>query len=356
MPRAARFVVSLLLAAALLPAHARPQVQAPAAASRQVEAAQARPGAAAPAPEAAVREFAPIVVTGLQPGPGLWKVSRGDHVLWVLGTLSPLPRGIEWDTNAVEKAISRSQEVLQSPSVQIESDAGFFGKLALIPAALRARKNPDGRSLQQLVPPQEYARWQALKRKYIGGDRGIERWRPVFAALELYDKAIRKSGMRQGGVVAPVVEKMAKRYGVKITKPEVLVTIAKPRETLQDFAATTLDDRDCFTRTLDRIEGDLGTMVVRANAWAIGDIQTLREQPFGNQFTACTAAFTGAALARKHGVADLPQRLERKWMAAAEAALARNTSTFATLPIAELLKEDGYLAKLQAKGYQVEAP
>ncbi len=348
-------IVLFALASGYMP-HAQAQVRGepPAAAPARDEAPE--PDAAAAATDPEVREFQPIVVTGMQPGPGLWRVSRGDHVLWVLGTLSPLPRGIEWDTNAVEKTISRSQEVLQSPSVRIESDVGFFGRLALIPSAFRARKNPDGRTLQQLLPPRDHARWLVLKRRYIGGDRGIERWRPVFAALELYDKAIRKSGMRQGGVVAPAVEKMAKRYKVKLTEPEVVVTVAEPKRALREFAATTLDDRDCFTRTLDRIEGDLDTMVVRANAWAIGDLQTLREQPFGNQFTACSAAFTGAALARRLGIADLRQQLERKWLAAAESALARNRSTFATLPIAELLKPDGYLAKLQAKGYQVEAP
>ena len=320
----------------------------------RAEALQA--GAATPSPPDDVRDLPTLVVTGAQPGPGLWKVSKGDHVLWVLGTLSPLPRGIEWDASRVDEVIAQSQQVLASPSVSVKSDTGFFGRLALIPTAFKARRNPDGRTLQQLVPPADYARWQALKARYIGGERGIEQWRPVFAALELYGKAIRKSGMRQGGVVEPVVRKLARKHAVATVEPKVLITIAKPKQALREFAATTLDDRACFSRTLDRIEGDLGTMVVRANAWSIGDIQTLREQPFSNQFTACSAAFTGAALARKHGIADLPQRIERTWMAAAEAALARNRSTFATLPIAELLKPDGYLAKLQAKGYEVEAP
>lgn len=36
--------------------------------------------------------------------------------------------------------------------------------------------------------------------------------------------------------------------------------------------------------------------------------------------------------------------------------MARNTSRFAVLPIGELLKTDGYMARLQAKGYEVQAP
>lgn len=346
-----RILIALLLLCS--PMHAASALQGGAAAiAKPVEAA---PRVAAQAADD-VRDLPTMVVTGVQPGPGLWKVSKGDHVLWVLGTLSPLPRGMEWDSKAVEQAVAQSQEVLGSPTVAIKSNTGFFGRLAMIPTALKARRSPDGRTLQQLVGAQDYARWQVLKARYIGSDRGIEQWRPVFAALELYDKAIRKSGMRRGGVVEPVVEKLAKRYRLKTVSPEARITIDNPKQALREFAATTLDDRECFTRTLDRIEGDLGTMVVRANAWSIGDIQTLREQPFSNQFTACSAAFTGAALARKHGIADLQQRMERTWMTAAESALARNKSTFATLPIAELLKTDGYLAKLEAKGYTVEAP
>ena len=37
-----------------------------------------------------------ILVAGQRPGPGLWKVSKGDHVLWVFGTYSPLPKKMEW--------------------------------------------------------------------------------------------------------------------------------------------------------------------------------------------------------------------------------------------------------------------
>jgi hypothetical protein len=37
-----------------------------------------------------------VLVTGEQPGPGLWKISRGDHVLWILGAQYPLPKKMTW--------------------------------------------------------------------------------------------------------------------------------------------------------------------------------------------------------------------------------------------------------------------
>ncbi|MGV7186159.1 TraB/GumN family protein, partial [Xanthomonas axonopodis pv. bauhiniae] len=56
----------------------------------------APPKVAVPAPAPAVVDLEAMVVRGVQPGPGLWKVSKGDHVLWILGTLSPLPKDLEW--------------------------------------------------------------------------------------------------------------------------------------------------------------------------------------------------------------------------------------------------------------------
>jgi hypothetical protein len=42
-------------------------------------------------------ELDQVLVTGEQPGPGLWKVSKDDHVLWILGTLAPLPQKMSSD-------------------------------------------------------------------------------------------------------------------------------------------------------------------------------------------------------------------------------------------------------------------
>jgi hypothetical protein len=46
----------------------------------------------------------------------------------------------------------------------------------------------------------------------------------------------------------------------------------------------------------------------------------------------------------------------RDWIEAAKAALARNASTFAVLPIHEAIRPDGYLAALRDQGYEVEEP
>ena len=59
---------------------------------------------------------------------------------------------------------------------------------------------------------------------------------------------------------------------------------------------------------------------------------------------------------RKRSAVDIDAELRKLWLDAAREALTANTVSFATLPIRELLKEDGYLARLKADGYVVEAP
>ncbi len=130
-----------------------------------------KPQPAAPSPPAVV-DLEAMVVRGVQPGPGLWKVSKGDHVLWILGTVSPLPKRLQWQSAEVETIIGQSQQVLMAPTVQIDADMGFFGKLTLLPSAMKAMKNEDGRELRELLPADLYARWSVAKARYLGSAVG----------------------------------------------------------------------------------------------------------------------------------------------------------------------------------------
>ena len=319
----------------------------------QASAQSASPPASAPLPP--IRDLAPLVVSGIQPGPGLWKVRKGDHTMWVLGTVSPLPRRMEWESREVEQVIAQSQELIEPPGVRLDTNLGFFGQLALAPKAFGARKNPDGQTLQEVVPPQMYARWLVLKRKYMGSNAGVENYRPILAAMELYKDAIEDVGLRQGGVVWPVVKGIAKRHDVPRTKTTVTVMIEDPKVALKEFRSSRLDDLDCFAKTLERLESDLGTMRERANAWAVGDLDALKALPYTDQNEACIRAAAESDVLRKR-TGDIEGQIAARWLGAAEAALAKNQTTFAVLPMRELTRPDGFLARLKAKGYVVEEP
>ena len=311
--------------------------------------------APADAPQS-IRDLDSVVVRGVQPGPGLWKVSKGDHVLWILGTLAPLPRDFSWSSRHVEAVIASSQEVIAAPEAMLESNAGFFANLAAVPLLIGVRNNPDDKKLVDVLPPDVYARWIPLKSKYIGRSNKVESWRPIFAALKLYDDAIDEAGLTNKLIAQKVVESAARNDRVKITTPKVAVTVDSPRAAVKEFKSGNLADMDCFRKTLDRIDTDLTTMTARANAWATGDIDALRKLPYDDQMTACRDALSQSGLSQTHGLEDISARARRAWLDAATSALDRNKVTFAILPISRLLTPEPYLSNLQSKGYTIEEP
>jgi len=303
-----------------------------------------------------IRDEAPVVVTGALPGPGMWKVSRDGHVMHILGTVSPLPKGLDWISRDVEKVLAQSAEVVFTPTYMVDADVGFFGKISLLPSLIGIRKNPDNAKLKDVVPAESYARWLVLKQRYIGRDSGVEKMRPIFAANELYQAAIEDSGLTGKRIVSPVIDAAIKEHDIKRTRPEIKVKIKDPKATLKQFRGEPLGDLACFDKMLQNIETDVSRMVARANAWAVGDIDTLRALPLGDQYQACQNAMLQASVAQKNGMGNAEGEVRTAWLSAAETAIANNTVSFAALPMSELLKPDGYLAALQAKGYTVEAP
>ncbi|GAB2522124.1 TraB/GumN family protein [Lysobacter humi (ex Lee et al. 2017)] len=318
--------------------------------------ASAASHAQAPPAPAAERVLDSAVVRGVVPGPGLWKVRKGENTLYILGLQSPLPKRMDWNAGRVRAVIAKANEVIGEPSISVGSDLGFFAKMALVPSLLKMGNNPEGKKLKDMVPAASYARWLVLKRRYLGSGNGVEKKRPMVAANELFMAAIRKSGLDGPERVQREIDRAVKKRGLKPTSPRVEIKIADIKGAVRDLRAAHLADLDCFEKTLDRLETDVGAMRLRANAWATGDIARLRALQRPDQFEACKNAILKSALAEKYGIDDAETQARQKWLAAAESALRRNRVTFATLRMRDLLGSGGALATLAARGYVVEEP
>jgi len=319
--------------------------------------------AQSPAPPAtpAPQLIEKVMVSGEQPGPGMWKVSKGDNVLWIVGTFSPLPQKMTWRAKGIEAVIAKSKEILSQPRASVTAGKlGYFTTLMLLPAAIETKNNPDGATLKDVLPPEIYARWLIARDKYIDGynteDNDIERWRPLFAAAELYSSGLKRAGLSSTNVVWPVIRDAAKKYNVKIVDLNYEPTLNDPRGAVRELNKTRLDDVDCLVKTMARIETDIGNMRKGANAWAVGDIDVIRKLPADDQRAACEAIFRNAAFMKKLGQQDAFSQIENMWMAAADKALANNSVTLAVLPMGRLVAADGYIARLKAKGYVVREP
>jgi hypothetical protein len=299
-----------------------------------------------------------VLVAGEQAGPGLWKVTRasadGDHVLWILGRYGPLPKDMKWRSKELEYAIAGSQELLAEP--EVDPEVGVFSGIALLPSLIGLRHNPDDKSLEEVVPAELYLRWLPLKSRYIGRDDKVERWRPLFAAGELYREAIDEAGLERSTAVWKSVRKLARRHGLRITTPQVDVKVEQARAAVKQFKREPLDDVECFAKTIELLESDLDLMRERANAWAIGDVEALRRSWPRALGSACIGAIMGAGIVQERGYGDMLERVKVAWLAEAERALRENPSTVAVLWLSEILDADGYVAALRDRGYGVEDP
>ena len=299
-----------------------------------------------------------VLVTGQQPGPGLWKVTRpGDasgHVLWILGSYSPLPKRMGWRSKEFESVLATSQEVL-APAT-IDASVGFFGGIALLPSLIGVRRNPDDARLRDVVPPDLYARWLSLKARYLGDDDDVEEWRPIFAAQELYEAALKKKGLVPYEGVWPAVEKLARNARVKVTTPKVELKVDKVRTAIKEFKKTPFSDVECFSRTIQRLESDLDLMRERANAWSVGDVARLKQLAPVERASACIGVILESSFMQERGYGDVLVRVRDAWVTAAEQSLVRNESTVAVLSIDQILKPDGYLVRLRDMGYSVDEP
>lgn len=293
-----------------------------------------------------------ILVVGQKPGPGMWKVSKDDHVLWIFGTYSPLPIKMDWRSHEVEAVIKRSQEYLAPPVTKVE--ASYFQMALALPSLIGVNKNPDDATLRDVLPAEVYARWLPLKEKYLPKNK--ERDRPIFVANELFGAAMKQAGLTTSTDVRKQVEKIVDEKKLKVTKTVNEVKIDNPRQLIKDFKKSQLDDVACFSNTLKRLETDIDAMRVRANAWAKGDIDAIRKLDFNEQ-ESCSNAIRNSAVLREHpAFQGAEERHRAMWLANAEAALAKNASTFALLSMKDLLDPKGLMAMLAAKGYTVEQP
>lgn len=315
-------------------------------------------------PESSVEE---IRVDGEYPGPAMWRVARSEdpeaHVMWVVADLTLLPRRMKWKSVEIESAVRNADEVLLFPTIDVkpEGEIGFRNGLSLLRMAFGIRKNPNDRRLKDVLAHEIYLRWITQKKIYLPRNTAIERWRPVFAVDKLFDKALDRLGLREEGVIWETIEKTIEKNGIKTTRPtlSVVLPLDELKTSLQEFSREDLQDQECFDTSLELIAAisDRASMRARANAWATADLAALSWlDKLPDPHVACMRALLESTVAKQIFPEDIGARFTELWLAQAEASLATNQSTVAILPLSLVIQPEGWIAKLQAMGYEVTAP
>ncbi len=289
-----------------------------------------------------------ISVTGERAGPRLWRVSNGEHVVWLLGTLDPLPKQMVWRSQELEAVLGEVKQVVPSrPNVDL--DAGPITLLRTWFQWRRVQKLPNNATLKEWLSPPLYARWSAMKVRYQMRDKDIDRQQPILAVLNLYRRAMDVSNLGTGTGIEKSVLKLARKHKVRIQQTPLKV--ADPRGLVTELGEIPKAAQlACFEAVIAKLEKDIETLKAQANAWALGDVATLRSLPYPRDrgMPEHAREFRGHEAAHRGN----QPRLECGGGAGASA----RADHAGGGPIYELLKRDGTLAKLAAKGYRVEGP
>ncbi|HEY4341367.1 MAG TPA: TraB/GumN family protein [Steroidobacteraceae bacterium] len=283
-----------------------------------------------------------VLISSDHAGPALWKVTSGPHLLWILAAPpTPLPADFDWRTNEVEAALAGAQEVILDGGITFNS---IKSAIPLSATAYQDMRMIPGQqnSLQDVVSADLYRRFETLKDALAANYDSMEQLRPWAAGFEL-----RRHVMKTLRLSDTTVSEAVVRFGWRAT----VITLY----TYADYAVFERNSKSgqtvsCLEEIVAELETDRDDWHRLGHAWAVGDLETLRQVV--RKPDACVLdLFDNDAQAQ-----DATAHHTAQWLAAAEAALKTRNSTFALVPTDEIFAPDGWLAALRAAGYDVQEP
>lgn len=297
--------------------------------------ARAQEAPSAPDPEAWIN---PVVVTARRPGPALWRVTKGDAELVILGVVGPVPEHLAWDTVRVEKALTGAHELLLRPVMTV----GLGDLFSFFAVARRLRAEPD-HTLERELSPAEHARWTAACQTIGREPACFNGWKLNAAGLQILAGYNRRAGLSSAEPERTVVRlARARKVPVRRVTSTGLDLLRALPETSPARAHA------CFDGALDQLDHEREHAEPAARAWTVGDLQQVRRH--------YTRAMTADCYPEKQIVQAQRTQALAEQLAALQAALSRPGRTVAVMELGDLLSPDGLLQRLRGDGVRISEP
>ncbi len=287
-----------------------------------------------PAPAKPWSDITEVVVRAHVPGPAMWKLTRGDSTVWVMGTLHVSPKTVTWDATRFQRILNGAH-VLILPRI-INDD----------PVSEQDMELPGSQQLSNVVSAATYARFQAVLRQenFDGLPTGLT-YGPAWAGAWLIVKVYEAHGITTH-IVPPEVATYAAQSRVPIKY------VDRHTNQLQVHQYTHIDPTTgeaCLNDYLDSIDHDVATTDDMGKAWAAGDVSSILAHHREPAWVACFLAQPKFGdLYEKYAVDDMVK--------AADKALKTPGKSVAVMPLSDLLRQDGILDRLRAEGVTITAP
>ncbi len=273
------------------------------------------------------------------PGPALWRVTRGDSEVIILGSLQPLPHLLVWDTTRVVNALDGATALLLPPEPKfsvLDGVSFFFNRGAL---------ELHGETLSQALPLAERARYEHVLALIHAKPGKYEHLRPAVAGVWLIGDWRRAAGLSEAKPIS-TVEKLATVDHVPIRHISDFAAAPLARKILDQMSASA--DLACFDAAMDDIDREAARAPANAKAWANADLNSIGQSYTISEFDRC--------LMQSPSVQALLEQGMREGMAAIEQALQHPGKTVAIIDLNFLLRPGGMLDRLKAKGDAITLP
>jgi len=305
---------------------------------------------AAPAPTTQtsttqIQALANIVVRAQ--APAMWKISKGQHILWVITGSGFMQANEPWNDQPIKAILNHAHAFIKE--IHIES--------TYIPWPWQRTPNdictnPDRGTLATRLPGRLYSRWQVLWKQYGNPNVNVERLKPGCAATHLLNQFYKKNNITTTAVEEELL-KIAREEKLDIISP------SSDFENPLDFFAAYTKMRDshhfaCFKSTLKMTQSIDWVRQVN-NAWKVGDLKLMSKLEnvkwyidFSNQCNLKQADI------KRLGISDLLSRAKTKWLQTVRSALAQYHVTVAYVKYSRWNGPDGFEAALKSAGYHIK--
>jgi len=278
------------------------------------------------------------------PGPALWHITKGNSEVWILGLVGGLPKGVTWNSESLSETMKGSRAILVPPRPEMSAGVILSASWLLITECCSLFRLDKGK-LDDLLPEATRGKLSVL-RESVGGDAKLYQGdEPLGAVQRLAADATRKHDLN-GESPMNTILKLANSHDVDEVPASRFNPLPIVREALK---LTPQQQLPCLTPALEDTERRIAHARPMAQAWAVGDISSVKAH-----FTEPRAMECMAAIVKSLG--GLQQSQVSDMVFAIAAALEKPGKTFAVVQMGPLLRKDGVLERLQARGLTIEAP
>ncbi|ESQ80585.1 TraB/GumN family protein [Asticcacaulis sp. YBE204] len=259
-------------------------------------------------------------VTVRAPCPAMWRLQRGESVVWVMPTLTTVTFGMKWDERCLKRRLKGANAFLvQSEWIRVPAEPELLKK---------------GR-IQDVVSPETYARYKAAARRAGESGARYERFRPGWAASFFLKDAYNKHNLINESYPRRI-PLLARGAGVPVREILLFTGDEDGRNSRNRLDAA--GDEACMNSILDRLDHTHNKLPAMIEAWRTADIATVLKL-FPPEDERCFPP-------RQDGKI-IQQENERRWSQALTTALNTPGKTVVALPLSWFLYRGGALDQVR---------